>query len=159
MIIMMEPIGIDLRMCIVNNKKVPHAVPGILPPVDSAVGGTKHCGYLGKSDGVLHLKAASIICGCEACKVIIFLLDLSSWSRTHQANTARTLRMTWPNLLQVDSATKHNDLANKDESMFRLKGLRHRDLLITLRSTILCRSRLRLLSFFHLPVCLNSWRV
>lgn len=36
------------------------------------------------------------------------------------------------------------DLANKDESMFRLKGLRHRDLLVTRRSTILCRIRLRL---------------
>jgi hypothetical protein len=40
--------------------------------------------------------------------------------------------------------------------MFRLKSLRHRGLLVTRRSTILCRSRLGLLWFFHLPVCLNS---
>ena len=54
--------------------------------------------------------------------------------------------MTWPCLLRVD------------ESMPRLKSLRHRGLLVTRRSTILCRSRLRLLSFFHLPVCLNPPR-
>ncbi len=66
--------------------------------------------------------------------------------------------MTWPNLPRVDSTTKHNDLANKDESMFRLRSLRHRDLLVTWRSTILRRSRLRLLLFFHLPVCLNPPR-
>lgn len=42
--------------------------------------------------------------------------------------------------------------------MSRLKSLRHRGLLITQCSTILCRSRLGLLWFFHLPVCLDSPR-
>ena len=43
-----------------------------LLPVDSAMGGTKHCGHLGKSDVVVWpLKVASTIRDCEACGVMI----------------------------------------------------------------------------------------
>lgn len=50
-----------------------------LLPVDSAMGGTKHCGRLEKPIvAVLHLKVASTICGCEVCAVDdTFLYDLA----------------------------------------------------------------------------------
>jgi hypothetical protein len=57
-----------------------------LLPVDSAVGGTKHCGRLGQSDAVvLHLKVASSIRGCEACGVMILfsMICLSGAVRTY----------------------------------------------------------------------------
>jgi hypothetical protein len=71
-----------------------HLLPG-----DSAVGGTKYCGRLGKSDVVvLHLKVASTIRGCEEYGVmILFSMDLSARSRTNLVKTSY--------LLRVDSAT------------------------------------------------------
>jgi len=59
-----------------------------LLPVVSLVGGTRFCDRLGNSDVIVwYLKVATIICGCEACRVIIFLLDLSSWSCMIQVKT------------------------------------------------------------------------
>jgi hypothetical protein len=61
--------------------------------------------------------------------------------------------ITRPCLLRVDSAITKRE---QDESISRLKSLPHRCPLVARRNTILSRSRLGLLRFFHLPIRLDS---
>jgi hypothetical protein len=79
--------------------------------VDSAVGGTKYCNRLGKSDVIeLHLKVASTIRGCEAYGVIILFSMGSVCPEPYELKILC--------LLRVDSASKHNNLANKTKAYF-----------------------------------------
>jgi hypothetical protein len=77
----LEEDGVMVRMQVISkqslcrgqtlNLNLCSQLRGVFHPlqVDGAVGGTKHCGRLGKSDVVvLHLKVASTIRGCEACQ-------------------------------------------------------------------------------------------
>lgn len=60
-------------------------------------------------------------------------------------------------MISVDSVTKYNGLANKVESISRLKSLRYRGLLVIRRSTILYRSRLGAALVLSFPTFLTLY--